>query len=106
MPLSNPTSRAECTAEAAANATEGRAIFSAGSPFDDVSRNGVTMVANQGNNLYVFPGLGLGSILVGSNYISDGMLNAAAEAIPKPSMMEPFGGELFILVLQTFGMSA
>ena len=83
MPLSNPTSRAECTAEAAANATEGRAIFSAGSPFDDVSRNGVTMVANQGNNLYVFPGLGLGSILVGSNYISDGMLNVAAEAIPK-----------------------
>lgn len=83
MPLSNPTSRAECTAEAAANATEGRAIFSAGSPFDDVSRGGVTMVANQGNNLYVFPGLGLGSILVGSNYISDGMLNAAAEAIPK-----------------------
>ena len=41
------------------------------------------MHANQGNNFYVFPGLGLGSILVGSDHISDGMLNAAAEAIPK-----------------------
>ena len=43
------------------------------------------MHANQGNNFYVFPGLGLGSILVGSDHISDGMLNAAAEAIPRSS---------------------
>lgn len=83
MPLSNPTSRAECTSEAAAKATQGRAIFSAGSPFESVTVDGNTMHANQGNNFYVFPGLGLGTILVGADHISDGMLNAAAEAIPK-----------------------
>jgi malate dehydrogenase (decarboxylating) len=82
MPLSNPTSRAECTAAAAAAATGGRAIFSAGSPFESVTVDGTTMHANQGNNFYVFPGLGLGTILVGADHISDGMLNAAAEAIP------------------------
>lgn len=83
MPLSNPTSRAECTAEAAAQATQGRAIFSSGSPFESVTVDGRYMHANQGNNFYVFPGLGLGAILVGAEHISDGMLNAAAEAIPK-----------------------
>ena len=83
MPLSNPTSRAECTSHAAAAATQGRAIFSAGSPFENVTVDGNTMHANQGNNFYVFPGLGLGTILVGADHISDGMLNAAAEAIPK-----------------------
>mmetsp|Transcript_4762 Transcript_4762/g.12025 ORF Transcript_4762/g.12025 Transcript_4762/m.12025 type:complete len:687 (-) Transcript_4762:44-2104(-) len=83
MPLSNPTSRAECTAEAVAKATQGRAIFSSGSPFPNTTSDGRTMIANQGNNFYVFPGLGLGSLLVGADHISDGMLNAAAEAIPK-----------------------
>ena len=83
MPLSNPTSRAECSSTAAANATGGRAIFSSGSPFEHKRVDGRYMHANQGNNFYVFPGLGLGSILVGSDHISDGMLNAAAEAIPK-----------------------
>jgi len=82
MPLSNPTSRAECTSAAAAAATGGRAIFSSGSPFENQKVDGRYMHANQGNNFYVFPGLGLGSILVGSDHISDGMLNAAAEAIP------------------------
>ena len=83
MPLSNPTSRAECTSAAAARATGGRAIFSSGSPFENQKVDGRYMHANQGNNFYVFPGLGLGSILVGSDHISDGMLNAAAEAIPR-----------------------
>ena len=82
MPLSNPTSRAECTSSQAAEATDGRAIFSSGSPFEHKTVNGRYMHANQGNNFYVFPGLGLGSILVGADHISDGMLNAAAEAIP------------------------
>jgi malate dehydrogenase (decarboxylating) len=84
MPLSNPTSRAECTSKAVAKATQGRALFSSGSPFEHVTTDdGTYMHANQGNNFYVFPGLGLGSILVGSDHISDGMLNAAAEAIPR-----------------------
>ena len=87
MPLSNPTSRAECTAEDAANATDGRAIFSSGSPFSDVEINGRVMKANQGNNFYVFPGLGLGALLSKSSVISDAMLQAAAMAIP--AMLTP-----------------
>jgi len=82
MPLSNPTSRAECTAEDAAIATQGRALFSSGSPFDDVEVGGRVMRANQGNNFYVFPGLGLGALLSGAPRITDSMLNAASEAIP------------------------
>lgn len=83
MPLSNPTSRAECTAQQAAEATGGRAIFSAGSPFEDVEMpNGHVMKANQGNNFYVFPGVGLGALLSKSSVISDGMLQAAAMAVP------------------------
>ena len=82
FPLSNPTSRAECTAQQAADATQGRAIFSAGSPFADVTVGGRTVKANQGNNFYVFPGVGLGVILSGAVHVSDNQLQAAAEALP------------------------
>ena len=82
MPLSNPTSRAECTAQDAAQATGGRALFSSGSPFDDVEVDGRLMKSNQGNNFYVFPGVGLGALLSKSAVISDGMLQAAAMAVP------------------------
>jgi len=82
MPLSNPTSRAECTAEDAAKATGGRALFSSGSPFNDVEVDGRLMKSNQGNNFYVFPGVGLGALLSKSSVISDGMLQAAAKAVP------------------------
>jgi len=87
MPLSNPTSRAECTSEEVAKATGGRAIFSSGSPFPDIEVDGRVMKANQGNNFYVFPGLGLGAVLSGSAVISDGMIQAAAKAIP--AMLTP-----------------
>ena len=96
MPLSNPTSRAECTAEEAARATGGRAIFSAGSPFEDVEIDGTVMKANQGNNFYVFPGLGLGAVLSKSRVISDGMLQAAALAIPNMLTSEQYeSGTIF-----------
>ena len=79
--LSNPTARAECTAEQAYRWTEGRAIFSSGSPFDPVELGGRRFVPSQTNNAYVFPGLGLGLTATGARRVTDSMLLAAAGAL-------------------------
>jgi malate dehydrogenase (oxaloacetate-decarboxylating)(NADP+) len=79
--LSNPTSKAECDAEQAYRGTGGRALFACGSPFDPVQINGKTMVPRQGNNSYIFPGVGLGAIVSGARRITDDMFMAAAHAL-------------------------
>jgi malate dehydrogenase (oxaloacetate-decarboxylating)(NADP+) len=79
--LSNPTSKSECTAQQAYEWSAGRALFASGSPFDAVTMNGHTHVARQGNNSYIFPGVGLGAIAVKAQRITDAMFLAAARAL-------------------------
>ena len=79
--LSNPTSKSECTAEQAYAWSGGRALFASGSPFDPVTLDGQRHVPRQGNNSYIFPGVGLGVVAVRSSRVTDEMFMAAARTL-------------------------
>jgi len=81
MPMSNPTSKSECTAEQAYKWTDGRAVVASGSPFAPVKLDdGRTVIPSQCNNMYIFPGIGLAATVSGVSRITDKMLYLAAAA--------------------------
>ncbi|KAK8206909.1 hypothetical protein M8818_004744 [Zalaria obscura] len=81
FPLSNPSSQSECTFEDAIKYTKGKCLFASGSPFPKLEYEGRTLEPGQGNNMYVFPGIGLGAILSKAVNVTQGMIYASAEAL-------------------------
>ena len=81
FPYSNPTSHSECTAEQAYTWSKGKAIFASGSPFAPVTYNGKTFTPGQGNNVFIFPALGLAIYATEAKRVTDEMLLTASEAV-------------------------
>ncbi|MEM7431584.1 MAG: NAD-dependent malic enzyme [Pseudomonadota bacterium] len=81
LPMSNPTSISEAVPEDLMRWTQGRALVATGSPFDPVELDGEARRIGQANNVFVFPGIGLGAIVTDAAEISDGMIAASASAL-------------------------
>jgi len=78
FPLSNPVRLSECEYHEAVEWSRGTVIFASGSPFPEMQYNGRTLIPGQGNNMYIFPGLGLGAILSRAHTVTDSMVEASA----------------------------
>ena len=78
FPLSNPVRLSECSFSDAVHYTNGTVLFASGSPFPEEDFNGKTLYPGQGNNMYIFPGLGLGAILSRASKVTDSMVEASS----------------------------
>src|SRR6185312_9215735 len=81
FPYSNPTSRSECSAEEAYRWSEGRAIFASGSPFPPIEINGRRFVPGQGNNVYIFPAMGMAVFATEASLVTEDLFITAAQAV-------------------------
>ena len=81
FPYSNPTSRSECTAEEAYKWSGGRAVFASGSPFAPVEIDGKTLIPGQGNNVYIFPAIGMAVLATEARRVTEQMFIVAARAV-------------------------
>ena len=81
FPCSNPTSHSECTAEEAYTWSDGRAVFASGSPFNAVTIGNKTYFPSQGNNVYIFPAMGLAVFAAKAKRVTDGMFIAALHSL-------------------------
>ncbi|MGL6159199.1 NAD-dependent malic enzyme [Microbulbifer sp.] len=101
LPLSNPTSRAEATPEQILEWTNGQALVATGSPFKPVTVNGETYPIAQCNNVYIFPGVGLGVIAAGATRVTESMLMAASKALASQAPINTTGENILLPRLST-----
>ena len=88
FPYSNPTSRSECTAEEAYRWSGGRAVFASGSPFPPVEIDGRHFVPGQGNNVYIFPAMGMAVFATEATRVTEDMFIVAAQAVAEQVTQE------------------
>jgi malate dehydrogenase (oxaloacetate-decarboxylating)(NADP+) len=105
--LSNPTCKAECSAQDAYDWSGGRALFASGSPFAACTHKGHTLVPGQANNAYVFPGIGLGVAVSEATRVTDEMFFASAKTLAEMTSSKDLAkGRLFPALTEIREISA